>query len=78
MFPDGINKNIIYPGAGLEIHPIRSVRAQTALPNIPACGVPTNLLTQSAFLQENTQTVKNKFYEEIYLDQPYMVRINTD
>ena len=21
---------------------------------------------------------ENKFYEEIYLDQPYMVRINTD
>ena len=78
MFPEGLNKYVVYPGAGLEIHPIRSVRAQSTLPNIPSCGVPTNILTYMNLLQENIQTVKNKFYEEIYLDQPYLVRINTD
>jgi hypothetical protein len=78
MFSEGLNKYVIYPGAGLEIHPLRSVRAQSAMPNIPSSGVPTNLLLSSNLLQESSQLTKNKFYEEIYLDQPHLVRINTD
>ena len=73
-----LSESVIYPGTGLELTSIRSQKAQSALPNIPGRGVPTNLLTQYWLIFESNNSIKNKFYEEIYLDQPHSIRVNTE
>jgi len=78
-FHESVNQYIVYPGSGIEVHPVNGLRTQSSLFEIPEKGIITSI-TNTDFNEFNNfmNQKTNHFYEEISLETVSKIRVNHD